>query len=226
MARLLINELFFSIQGESSRLGRPCVFVRLRGCHLRCRYCDTEYAFKEGEGMEIEEIIDRISQWPCRLVELTGGEPLLQKPVHELMRRLCDLGWTVLLETSGACPIDACDERVIRIVDLKTPGSGESERNCWENIDELRRSDEVKFVITDRADYEWMRDIIGRCELAKRVDTILVSPVNEQAAGAEIRGCPALSMRTVAEWILEDGLDVLLQPQMHKAIWDPSTRGV
>ena len=176
--------------------------------------------------MDIEEIIDRISQWPCRLVELTGGEPLLQKPVHDLMRRLCDLGWTVLLETSGACPIDTCDERVIRIVDLKTPGSGESERNCWENVGALRRNDEVKFVITDRADYEWMRDIIDRYELAKRVDTILVSPVNEQAPGAEIRGCAALPMRTVAEWILADGLDVLLQPQLHKAIWDPSTRGV
>ena len=176
--------------------------------------------------MEIDEIIDRISQWPCRLVELTGGEPLLQKPAHELMRRLCDLGWTVLLETSGSCPIDTCDERVIRIVDLKTPGSGESERNCWENIPELRRSDEVKFVITDRADYEWMREIVDRYELVKRVDTILVSPVNEQAPGSEIQGCVALPMRTVAEWILEDGLHVLLQPQMHKAIWHPSTRGV
>tara|TARA_Y100000589_G_scaffold292167_1_gene296146 strand:- start:16362 stop:17042 length:681 start_codon:yes stop_codon:yes gene_type:complete len=226
MARLLINELFFSIQGESSRLGRPCVFVRLRGCHLRCRYCDTEYAFKEGEGMEIDEIIERISRWPCRLVELTGGEPLLQKPVHELMRRLCDQGWTVLLETSGACPIDTCDERVVRIVDIKTPGSGESERNCWENVEVLRRTDEVKFVITDRADYEWMRGVIDRYDLKDRVDTILVSPVNEQAAGTEIKGCAALSMRTVAEWVLEDGLDVLLQPQLHKAIWDPSTRGV
>ena len=226
MARLLINELFFSIQGESSRLGRPCVFVRLRGCHLRCRYCDTEYAFKEGEGMEIDEIIERISRWPCRLVELTGGEPLLQKPVHELMRRLCDQGWTVLLETSGACPIDTCDERVVRIVDIKTPGSGESDRNCWENVEVLRRTDEVKFVITDRADYEWMRGVIDRYDLKDRVDTILVSPVNEQAAGTEIKGCAALSMRTVAEWVLEDGLDVLLQPQLHKAIWDPSTRGV
>ena len=143
-----------------------------------------------------------------------------------MMRRLCDLGWTVLLETSGACPIDTCDERVIRIVDIKTPGSGESERNCWENVEVLRRTDEVKFVITDRADYEWMRGVIDRHALLDRVDTILVSPVNEQSAGTEIEGCAAMSMRTVAEWVLEDGLDVLLQPQLHKAIWDPSTRGV
>ncbi|MDG2201155.1 MAG: radical SAM protein [Phycisphaerales bacterium] len=226
MSRLLINELFFSIQGESSRIGRPCVFVRLRGCHLRCRYCDTEYAFTEGEGMEIDAIIESISSWPCRLVEITGGEPLLQEPVHELMGRLCDLGWTVLLETSGACDISPCDRRVIRILDLKTPGSGESDRNHWPNIEQLRREDEVKFVLVDRADYEWMREMIDRHDLGKRVGAILASPVNEQAPCREIEGCAALPMRTLAEWILADGLDVQLQPQLHKAIWEPATRGV
>ncbi|MAB82483.1 MAG: 7-carboxy-7-deazaguanine synthase QueE [Phycisphaerae bacterium] len=226
MARLLINELFFSIQGESSRIGLPCVFVRLRGCHLRCRYCDTEYAFSEGEGMEIDEIIESISAWPCRLVQVTGGEPLLQKPVHELMERLCDLGWTVLIETSGACDIAPCDERVIRIVDVKTPGSGESERNHWANLEQLRPRDEVKFVIVDRVDYDWMRDVIERYGLEARVDHILASPVNHQAPGREIAGCEALSMRTLAEWMLADGLGVRMQPQLHKAIWDPSTRGV
>ena len=158
---LLINEVFHSIQGESSRAGEPCVFVRLRGCHLRCRYCDTEYAFKEGDRRDIDSIVEEVRSHGCDLVEITGGEPLLQKPVHELMEILCDMGMTVLLETSGACDIGPCDPRVIRILDLKTPGSGEVDRNDWGNISKLRMADEVKFVIIDRADYEWMKEIIA-----------------------------------------------------------------
>ena len=226
MPRLLVNEIFFSIQGESTRIGRPCIFIRLRGCHLRCRYCDTEYAFQEGQGMEIEEIIEQVESHPADLVEITGGEPLLQDPVYELMTRLCDLGRTVLLETSGACDISRCDERVIRILDLKTPGSGELDRNFWENIEHLRSADEVKFVLVDRKDYEWMRDVIRKYDLASRVHAVLASPVNEQPPGNEITGCAGLPLRTLAEWILEDGLPVILQPQLHKFIWDPMTRGV
>lgn len=226
MARLLVNEIFFSIQGESTRIGRPCIFIRLRGCHLRCRYCDTEYAFQEGQGMEIEEIIEQVESHPADLIEVTGGEPLLQDPVHELMTRLCDLGRTVLLETSGACDISGCDERVIRILDLKTPGSGELDRNLWENIEHLREADEVKFVLVDRVDYEWMRDVISKHDLASRVHAVLASPVNEQLPGKEIAGCAGLPLQVLAEWILEDGLPVILQPQLHKFIWDPMTRGV
>jgi len=229
---LRINEVFFSIQGESSRAGRPCVFVRLTGCHLRCRYCDTEYAFHEGAPRTIDSIVEEVCGYPCELVEITGGEPLLQKRVFELMRRLCDQGRTVLVETSGACDIDGgggeggCDPRVIRIMDLKTPGSGECERNDWGNIARLRRHDEVKFVICDRADYEWARDVIRRYDLPGRVHAVLMSAVFEQPSGREIAGSPGLPMRELAEWILADGLPVVMQTQLHKFIWDPQTRGV
>jgi len=218
---LLVNEIFFSIQGESSWAGCPCVFVRLRGCHLRCRYCDTEYAFREGTGRPIDDVVEAVLAHPCRLVEVTGGEPLLQPSVHPLMTRLADHGMTVLLETSGACDIAPCDERVIRILDLKTPGSGEHERNHWPNLDRLRPHDEVKFVITDRADYVWAREVIERYRLPRRCRAVLMSPVFEQAPGREIAGCRGLEPRVLAEWILADGLPVRLQTQLHKTIWDP-----
>ena len=137
-ARLKVNEIFFSIQGESTWMGCPCVFVRLAGCHLRCRYCDTEYAFREGQSRTVDEVLEAVQRWPCPLVEITGGEPLLQPAVHQLITRLCDQGKTVLIETSGACDIGPCDPRAIRILDLKTPGSGEEQRNRWENLDLLR----------------------------------------------------------------------------------------
>jgi 7-carboxy-7-deazaguanine synthase len=226
MPTLRVNEVFFSIQGESSRAGRPCVFVRLTGCHLRCTYCDTEYAFREGRAVEIDDLVAEVARHPTDLVEITGGEPLLQARVHDLMRALCDLGKTVLVETSGACDIAACDPRVIRILDVKTPGSGEADRNLWSNLDHLTPRDEVKFVITDRDDYEWAREVIAARRLAERCGGILLSPVFAQPPGVEIAGADALSMRELAEWILEDGLPVRLQVQLHKLIWDPQTRGV
>ncbi|TVQ31874.1 MAG: radical SAM protein [Phycisphaeraceae bacterium] len=223
---LRINEVFFSIQGESTRAGHPCVFVRLTGCHLRCAYCDTEYAFREGAPRTIDDIVEEVCSHPCDLVEITGGEPLLQKRVHDLMSRLCDLGKTVLIETSGACDISECDARVIRIMDVKTPGSGEHERMDWDNIERLRPEDEVKFVISDRADYEWSREMVKRHALPKRVKAVLFSPVHEQPTGLEIAGAPGLPMRDLAEWILADGLPVVMQSQLHKFIWGAQMRGV
>lgn len=226
---LRINEVFFSIQGESSWAGKPCVFVRLAGCHLRCAYCDTEYAFHEGTARPIDDLVAQVAAYDCDVVEVTGGEPLLQARVHGFMRRLCDMGKTVLVETSGACDIDAggaCDPRVIRIMDLKTPGSGESARNDWGNIARLRAHDEVKFVICDRADYEWARAMIAEHGLVGRVREVLLSAVFEQPRGLEILGQRGLSMRTLAEWILADGLRVRMQTQLHKFIWEPQTRGV
>jgi len=223
---LRINEIFFSIQGESTRVGAPCVFVRLAGCHLRCAYCDTEYAFHEGVSRTIDSIFEEACSHPCDLIEVTGGEPLLQPRVHTLMRCLCDSGRTVLVETSGACDISACDPRVIRIMDIKTPGSGEVDRTDWANLERLTPRDEVKFVITDRADYEWARGVVARHHLTERVAAALFSPVFEQPAGAEIGGARGLPMRDLAAWILADGLRVRLQPQLHKFIWDPLTRGV
>jgi 7-carboxy-7-deazaguanine synthase len=223
---LRITEIFHSIQGESTRAGYPCVFVRLTGCHLRCRYCDTEYAFKEGRSMSVDEVVEAVCAYPAGLVEITGGEPLLQKAAPLLIRRLCDAGRTVLVETSGACDISVCDPRAVRILDLKTPGSGECERNLWSNIDDLRPADEVKFVIVDRADYEWAKGIIVQQSLTDRCGAVLMSPVFEQAPGLEIAGCEGLDPRLLAEWILADGLAVRQQAQLHKYIWDPQTRGV
>ncbi|MFG0330591.1 MAG: radical SAM protein [Phycisphaerales bacterium] len=223
---LRINEVFFSIQGESTWAGSPCVFVRLTGCHLRCHYCDTEYAFREGAMRSIEEVVSEVLSHPCDLIEVTGGEPLLQPGVHDLMRILLDRGKTVLLETSGACDIGRCDPRVIRIMDLKTPSSGEVERNDWSNIERLTTRDEVKFVIGDHADYEWSKSALLKYDLVARTRAVLFSPVFEQAPGLEIAGQAGLSLRELAEWTLADGLPVRLQIQMHKLIWDPQTRGV
>lgn len=223
---LRVNEVFHSIQGESTRAGMPCVFVRLTGCHLRCRYCDTEYAFHEGQRRSIDSVVAEVGRYAAPLVEITGGEPLLQEGVHELMSRLCDLGRTVLVETGGACDISSCDPRVIRIIDLKTPGSGEVDRNLWSNLDCLAPRDEVKFVITDRHDYEWSRDVVRRHDLAHRTAAVLFSAVFEQPAGAEIAGCAGLPIADLARWILDDALPVRLQTQLHKMIWSPQTRGV
>ncbi len=228
---LRINEIFFSIQGESTWAGCPCVFVRLTGCHLRCTYCDTAYAFHEGRTRAMDDVINEVCGHPCNLVEVTGGEPLLQKRVHDLMAALCDRGKTVLVETSGACDIGVCDPRVIRIMDLKTPGSGESDRNMWSNIAQLNERDEVKFVITDRADYDWAVRVMKEHEIARRVKAVLFSAAFEQAAMAdEIAGCEGCSPRDLAEWLLADAAtlsaNVRMQTQLHKIIWEPQTRGV
>lgn len=227
-ATLKVNEVFHSIQGESTWAGLPCVFIRLTGCHLRCHYCDTEYAFHEGTKRTLDDLVTEALGFGTSLVEVTGGEPLLQPNVHPLMARLCDAGKTVLLETSGACDIAPCDPRVIRIMDLKTPGSGESEQNLWSNIDHLTPRDEVKFVLCDRADYDWARDVIERHKLHERVRCILVSAVAPMRPGLEIAGTSGsgLPLRDLAEWVLADRLPVRLQTQLHKLIWDPMTRGV
>ncbi len=225
---LRINELFYSIQGESTWAGRPCVFVRLAGCHLRCHYCDTAYAFHEGETVLIDEVIQRVAALggACRLVEVTGGEPLLQPHVHVLMSGLADRGYTVLLETSGACDISACDRRVIRIMDLKTPSSGESARNHWPNLEQLTERDEVKFVVGSRDDYEWSTAVIREHDLIRRVKAVLMSPVQPMAADPDIRGHEGVPMADLAAWIMADHLPVILQTQLHKLIWPGVLRGV
>ena len=170
--RLYINEIFYSIQGESTHAGRPCVFVRLTGCDLRCRWCDTEYAFNEGRRMTIAEVADIVAGHQCHLVEITGGEPLLQEGVYPLIDTLLESGNTVMIETSGAADVSRLDPRVIKIMDLKCPGSGECDRNRWSNLDHLNGRDEVKFVLADRADYEWARNTIRERNIASRVNAI------------------------------------------------------
>ena len=213
--RLRINEIFFSIQGESTWAGRPCVFVRLTGCDLRCSWCDTEYAFHEGRTMAVEEVAAQLLGYGCDLVEVTGGEPLLQAGVYPLIVRLLDMGTTVLVETSGASDVSRLDVRAIKVMDLKCPGSGESARNLWSNLEHLTPRDEVKFVIADRADYEWARDVLRRDNLAPRVNAVLMSCVFGRLEPALLVG-----------WILADRLPVRMQLQMHKHIWAPDARGV
>jgi 7-carboxy-7-deazaguanine synthase len=215
---LTINEIFYSIQGESTFAGQPCIFVRLTGCDLRCTYCDTEYAFYEGKRRSIDEIIAEVQKHPCRLVEITGGEPLLQRRVHTLMSRLCDHGYTVLIETSGAHDISPVDPRVHRIMDLKCPGSGECARNRMENLPLLGPRDEVKFVIGSEEDYAWAkaRLLAGIPGWADRVNAILFSPVFGK-----------MSPLNLATRLMADALPrVRLQLQMHKLIWPPTQRGV
>ena len=212
--RLRINEIFYSLQGEGTRAGVRCVFVRLTGCHLRCAWCDTAYAFQEGGWMTIDQIASKVGAFGCPLVEITGGEPLLQPAVYALMTRLADDGHTVLLETSGAVPIDKVDPRVVRIMDIKCPGSGEAGRNHWANIELLRPSDEAKFVLLDRSDYEWAREVLERYHVAKRCP-VLFAPVFGKLQPAEL-----------ANWVLEDHLDVRIGLQLHKLIWSPTMRGV
>jgi 7-carboxy-7-deazaguanine synthase len=212
---LTINEIFHSIQGESTHTGRPCVFVRLTACDLRCSWCDTPYAFTEGSKMSIDAVVSRVEQYGCDLVEITGGEPLLQRDVYPLMRQLLGSGRTVMVETGGHHSIKDVPPEVIRIVDVKCPGSGEAERNHWENLTLLTTRDEVKFVLKDRTDYEFARDIVRRHDLASRTAAVLFSPVHDVLAAKEL-----------AAWILEDRLPVRLQLQAHKFIWSPDTRGV
>jgi len=228
---LMINEVFYSIQGEGTRAGRPCVFVRLTGCHLRCAYCDTEYAFHEGSRRTLDDIVGQVGRigHGCRLVQVTGGEPLLQPNVHPLMARLADAGYTVMIETSGACDISACDDRVIRIMDLKTPGSGEHARNDWSNIAHLNARDEVKLVLCDRADYDWARAVVLEHGLDRRAGAVLLGAAAAMRPGLEIAGVAGLEMRELARWLLADAElagRVRLQTQLHKVIWDPSARGV
>lgn len=215
---LTINEIFYSIQGESSFAGQPCVFVRLTGCDLRCTYCDTEYAFYEGKRRSLDEIVAEMEKFPCKLVEITGGEPLLQKRVHKLMSRLADDGYTVLIETSGAHDISLVDARVHRIMDLKTPSSGECARNRMANLELLGVRDEVKFVIGSEEDYQWAKAqvLAGIPGWADRVNAILFSPVFGKMTPLEL-----------ATRVLADALPrVRMQLQMHKLIWEPNQRGV
>lgn len=234
---LMINEIYRSIQGESTWAGLPCTFVRLTGCHLRCAYCDTEYAFHQGSRMTLDAILDQVNKLSpaphhtspphaLRLVEITGGEPLLQPNIHPLMSALCDQGHTVLIETSGACDISPCDPRVIRIMDLKTPGSGEVDHNDWNNIQHLTPHDEIKFVLTSEDDYQWARKVIEQHDLIPRVHSVLMSAVHAMPAGNELAGCTSLSLADLAAWVLADGLCVRLQTQLHKIIWHPTQRGV
>jgi 7-carboxy-7-deazaguanine synthase len=212
---LTINEIYRSIQGESTWAGLPCVFVRLTFCDLRCTYCDTAYAFYSGSKLALSEIIQQVLAFDCPLVEITGGEPLLQRNVLPLMKQLCDSGKTVLIETSGVHDISGVDPRVHRIMDLKTPGSGESKRNRYENIAYLTKRDEVKFVIGSREDYVWSKEKIAEFDLSERCGTVLFSPIFDR-----------INPREIVEWLLEDNLKVRFQLQMHKFIWAPETKGV
>jgi len=214
--RLVINEIFYSIQGESTNAGLPCVFVRLTYCNLRCVYCDTEYAFYEGKEMEFDEIIKKVKSYNCNLVEITGGEPLVQNNVFELMIKLCDDGFSVLIETGGSLPIENIDKRVKIIMDLKTPYSKMDTKNRYENVSYLKPIDEVKFVIGNREDYDWSKKIISKYNLTDKVSQVLMSPVFGEIENIDL-----------ATWILEDRLNnVRFQIQMHKYIWHPETRGV
>jgi 7-carboxy-7-deazaguanine synthase len=212
---LTVNEIFHSIQGESTHTGRPCVFVRLTACDLRCSWCDTSYAFTEGRKMSVEDVVERVREYGCDVVEITGGEPLLQKEVYPLMERLLDDGRTVMIETGGHLSAEAVPAGVVRVIDIKCPGSGESSKVHWPNLEKLRSSDELKFVIKDRTDYEFARDVVIRHELTMRCAAVLFSPVHG-----------VLEARQLAEWILADRLAVRLQLQAHKYIWSPDTRGV
>ena len=213
---LKVNEIFYSIQGESSWSGRPCAFVRLAGCNLRCAYCDTAYAYEEGEWLEIPAIERRIDAFGSRLVEITGGEPLIQGETPELILRLLDRGFTVLLETNGSQDIGMVDERCIRIVDIKCPSSGEMEKNRLDNLAKMTAKDEIKFVIGGREDYEYAKGIISR-HLSTRSD--LAPPLLSPVSGV-------MDAESLARWILDDGLDVRLQVQLHKVIWGSDRRGV
>jgi 7-carboxy-7-deazaguanine synthase len=212
---ITLNEIFHSVQGESTYAGRPCVFVRLTACDLRCAWCDTPYAFYEGRKHTVDEVLAEVERFRCPLVEVTGGEPLLQEDVYPLMRGLLDRGRTVLLETGGHRSTERVPEAVVTIVDVKCPGSGEAGRMHWANLDRLRPHDEVKFVVADRADYDYARDVIGRYQVASRAAAVHLSPVHG-----------VLDPRTLSEWVLGDALPVRVQLQLHKYIWEPDRRGV
>jgi len=219
---LRVTEIFHSIQGESTWAGMPCTFVRLTGCPLRCVWCDTTYSFHGGENVSLEHILERVRVIGCPLVQITGGEPLVHPNAFELARRFLSEGYTVLIETSGSEDISTLDPMAHVIMDLKCPGSGESPRNRWENLNHLDDGDEIKFVISDRTDYEWSRGIIAEWKLDRRVregslNAVLISPV---------WGSDGPNLEDLAGWILEDRLPVRIQTQLHKHIWDPTRRGV
>jgi 7-carboxy-7-deazaguanine synthase len=212
---LTINEIFYSIQGESTFVGRPCVFVRLTACDLRCSWCDTPYAFHEGRKVSVEEVLQEVEKYGCPLVEVTGGEPLLQDDVYPLMERLLERGRTVLLETGGQIDISRVPGKVVKVMDVKCPGSGEAGKNHWENIDRLGSRDQVKFVIKDREDYEYARDVVQRRALERRCAAVLFSPVHG-----------ALDPKQLSEWVLQDRVPARVQLQIHKYIWGADVRGV
>ena len=212
---LTVNEIFYSIQGESSFTGRPCVFVRLTACDLRCSWCDTAYAFEVGHKASVGDVIAEVRAYNCNLVEITGGEPLLQRDVYPLMRRLLAAGKTVLLETGGHLDISHVPTPVVKVVDIKCPGSGEDARNDWDNLRRLAPHDEVKFVICDQADYEFARDVVRRHGLDRRSAGVLFSPVHG-----------VLDPTQLAIWVLGDRLSVRLQVQLHKYVWGDDARGV
>lgn len=209
-----INEIFKSIQGESSFAGIPTVFVRLTGCNLRCQWCDTKYAYDEGVDLTVDEVIGRVNAFGLQFVQITGGEPLLQEDVYELMDRLLNMDYNVSLETNGSINLSSVDKRVVKIIDIKCPSSSESDRMDFGNISYITKSDEIKFVIKDRDDYNWAKEIIDRYNLIERCN-ILISPVYGE-----------IEPRELAEWILEDNLNARLQIQLHKLLWHPEMRGV
>jgi len=215
MPNLIVNELFLSLQGESTAQGRLCAFIRLSGCNLRCRWCDTVYAFEGGEQMSVEKVTEEVLKMQCPLVEITGGEPLLQKAVYPLMENLLEKGLEVLLETSGSIYLDKVPAGVRKIVDIKPPGSGEVEKNCWRNLKLLNDGDELKFVLASRDDYVWAKEVCRSEKLFNRKVELLFSV----AYGF-------LSPQSVAKWIIEDKLPVRFQLQQHKYIWPPTQRGV
>ena len=212
--KLKINEIYHSIQGESSYMGKPCIFIRLTYCNLRCSYCDSEYTFHDGNDMSIDEIVDEIKKYPCKLVEVTGGEPLFQKNCINLLKKLVDLKYDVLLETSGAISLKDVPEKVKKIVDFKCPSSNMSDKNLWGIVDELNNSDEIKFVIGNLEDYLWTKKKINDYNLNLN-RTVLLSPVFGK-----------IKLEQIADWILKDNLNVRLQLQMHKYIWNPNKQHV
>jgi len=213
---LRVTEIFRSIQGESTHAGRPCTFVRLTGCPMRCSWCDSEYTFTGGEQISIEAVLNQVRSFGCRLVEVTGGEPLAQREAFDLITRLCDEGYEVLIETGGYVSTENLDRRASVILDVKCPGSGEAERNDWPNLGRLRPDmDEVKFVVADRVDWDFARTIVHDYALESHAKSILISPVWEQ-----------IDLRELAGWILESGLNVRMQLQLHKYVWGEDARGV
>lgn len=211
-----ITEIFYSIQGESSFAGLPCIFVRLTWCNLRCSWCDSEYTFTGGTEMSVDEVIEKVRGYNCKLVEITGGEPLVQKrECCELVRRLCDEGFTVLVETGGGLDASVLDERAIKILDVKCHGSGEADRNFWPNLERLNPADEIKFVIRDRADFNFALEVIDKYNLSERQPHLLFSPV-----------WGAVELKDLANWILNSGVRARMQLQLHKYIWGPDVKGV
>ena len=213
---LRVTEIFRSIQGESTHAGRPCTFVRLTGCPMRCSWCDSEYTFTGGEQLSIEDVLSQVRDFGCPLVEVTGGEPLAQREAFDLIKRLCDEDYEVLIETGGYVSTEDLDQRAKVILDVKCPASGEAERNHWPNLTRLRpETDEVKFVVADRADWDFAREVVQDYGLEKRAKSILISPAWEQ-----------IDLQDLAQWIVESGMNLRMQLQMHKYIWGADARGV